>query len=664
MRKHMRYLAFLLVGLLALSGCGGQLAVEVSLESPANGTTVLSLTPILSWNCNYADASFRLQVSSESSFQDLILDESGLGSPSYTLPEGKLSEGQTYYWRVDATKGSQISGWTSALVFQTPGSSPPQPQTGTVMVKANLDGAPWTGSVDYTVSGPQNYSGSSVDQSFSNIPVGDYTVGYSSGGPSGATLSDITPNSTQTLANGGSVTFTLNFTTQAVTAIKVVATVDGSSWTGSVNYGITGAQSYTGSSVSETFNNVPVGTYTLSYNSGGPAGASLTSITPQPTQTVTAGHTTTFTLNFTSENTSAIKVQTTLDGSRWNGQVNYTLSGPYTDSHNSTPNTFTNLPVGTYTLVYNYGGPPGATLTSITPQPTQTTAADSTTTFTLNFASRATSSIRVTATLDGQAWSGSVRYYIDGPYSDTETRVPQTLGNLPAGSYTITYQSGGPAGATLSRIQPSPTMSVGDGQQVTFNLVFHSNATGAITVNALLDGKTWETAVGSGTINYGINGPTSDSSTTMPDTFYNLPQGSYTLTYRSGGPIGASLMSISPSPTQTLPAGGTLNFTLNFHSQANGTVFVNATCNGGDWEGSVSYTLAGPYVDSSGNVPDSFNNCPAGSYTLSYNSGGPDGCSLYNITSSPTQQLSPGGTITFTLNFVGVLDDNGGLVVK
>lgn len=655
MRKHMRYLAFLLVGLLALSGCGGQLAVEVSLESPANGTTVSSLTPILSWNCNYADASFRLQVSSESSFQDLILDESGLGSPSYTLPEGKLSEGQTYYWRVDATKGSQISGWTSAWVFQTPGSSPPQPQTGTVMVKANLDGAPWTGSVDYTVSGPQNYSGSSVDQSFSNVPVGSYTLGYSSGGPSGATLSDISPNSTQTLADGGSVTFTLNFTTQAVTAIKVVATVDGSSWTGSVNYGITGAQSYTGSSVSETFNNVPGGTYTLSYNSGGPAGASLTSITPQPTQTVTAGHTTTFTLNFTSENTSAIKVQTTLDGSRWNGQVNYTISGPYTDSYNSTPYTFTNLPVGTYTLVYNYGGSSGATLTSITPQPTQTTSANSTTTFTLNFSSKATSSVKVLATLDGQAWSGSVRYYIDGPYSDTDTRVPVTLTNVPAGSYTVTYQSGGPAGATLSRISPSPTLSVGDGQQITFNLVFHSNATGTIMVNALLDGKTWETAVGSGTINYGISGPTSDSSTTMPDTFTGLPQGSYTLTYRSGGPIGASLMGISPSPTQTLPAGGMITYTLNFHSQATGTVIVNATVNGAPWQGDVSYTLAGPYVDSSGSVPDSFSGCPSGSYTLSYNSGGPDGYTLYNITPNPSQQLSSGGTITFTLNFVGGL---------
>jgi hypothetical protein len=89
---------------------------------------------------------------------------------------------------------------------------------------------------------------------------------------------------------------------------------------------------------------------------------------------------------------------------------------------------------------------------------------------------------------------------------------------------------------------------------------------------------------------------------------------------------------------------------------------VNATCNGSDWEGNVSYTLGGPYVDSSGSVPDTFNNCPSGRYTLSYNSGGPAGCTLYNITPGPNQQLSAGGMITFTLNFVGEPDDNGGLL--
>ena len=94
---------------------------------------------------------------------------------------------------------------------------------------------------------------------------------------------------------------------------------------------------------------------------------------------------------------------------------------------------------------------------------------------------------------------------------------------------------------------------------------------------------------------------------------------------------------------------------MNFHSQLTGTVQVNATVNGAPWSGAVKYTLAGPYVDSSHNVPDSFTGCPGGSYTLSYTSGGPEQTILEGITPSPTQNLSTGGTITFTMNFVGIL---------
>jgi len=480
-RKYAAFLLVLLVGLLGLSGCGEGVALTVTLETPANGSTVSSLTPILAWNCNYSDATYRLQVSQHGNFQDLIIDESNLAGPSYTVASGKLAEGQTYYWKVNASKGGRTSAWTEAWAFQTPGASPtpPEPGVGTIVVNATLDGASWAGKVNYTITGPQGYSGSSVAQTFSNIAAGSYTVGYNAGGPSGATLS------------------------------------------------------------------------------------------------------------------------------------------------------------------------------SITPQPTQTTSADSTTTFTMNFVSQAASTIKIKATLDGESWSGAVRYNISGPYSDADTSVPQTLTNLPDGTYTISYRSGGPSGAPLSEISPSPTQTVSSGHTITFTLNFHSEASGTIKVKARLDGSTWKTAVGSGTISYGISGPVTDSSTSIPDTFDGLPAGSYTLNYYDGGPIGATLGSISPQPTQTLSSGGTITYTLNFQSEARGTVIVNATVNGEDWAGSVSYTLNGPYVDSHGSVPYTFDNCPAGSYTLNYRSGGPG--ILDDITPSPSQQLYAGGTIVFTLNFTGLL---------
>jgi len=563
-----KYAILLLVVLVALLGCAPQPSVlVVTLESPANGSTVNSLTPILAWGCSEAGASYRIQVATNSNFQNLIIDASALSAPSYAVPSGKLSNGQAYYWRVNASKGSKTSDWSTCWSFETPAAPT---TTGTMVVNATLEGSAWSGQVNYNITGPEARSGSSVSQSFSDLAVGAYTVTYSSGGPAGATLTSITPSPTQTLSAGGTITFSLNFHMQ-------------------------------------------------------PA--------------------------------SAIVVNATLDGASWSGQVRYSIHGPYADSHTSVPQTFTSLPAGTYTLSYRSGGPSGATLASITPQPTQTLSAGGTIYFSLNFHSQVTGTITVGATLDGSTWSGLVNYTIHGPEVDSGCAVPDNLSNLPGGTYTLSYSSGGPSGAILGSITPSPTQTLSSGGFADFTMNFHSQATGTIYVNATLDGSPWETAVGSGSIHYTVHGPYTDSSSTVPDSFSNLPTGTYTLSYESGGPIGATLGSITPSPRQNLSPGGSITFTMNFHSQATGTVLVNATVNGAPWTGAVRYTLAGPYVDSSGTVPDSFSGCPAGSYTLSYTSGGPEQTVLYGITPSPTQSLSSGGTITFTMEFVGVLTD-------
>jgi len=102
-----------------------------------------------------------------------------------------------------------------------------------------------------------------------------------------------------------------------------------------------------------------------------------------------------------------------------------------------------------------------------------------------------------------------------------------------------------------------------------------------------------------------------------------------------------------------------ITFTLNFTSEVRGTVTVEATANGASWEGGVSYTLAGPYTDSHGSVPYTFDNCPSGHYTLNYNSGGPEGMVLYQIR-PPAQNLDAGGAITFTMDFVGGVENGDG----
>ena len=89
-----------------------------------------------------------------------------------------------------------------------------------------------------------------------------------------------------------------------------------------------------------------------------------------------------------------------------------------------------------------------------------------------------------------------------------------------------------------------------------------------------------------------------------------------------------------------------------------GTIEVEATLDGVAWPssgtGAVTYTLTGPgataptVIDGT-KVPDSFSG-DAGNWTCAYVSGGPG--TFVNITPSATQEVSAGGTITFTLEFV------------
>lgn len=105
-----KYLTFLLVVLVTLFGCAAPPAPAVTLQSPGNGSTVSSLTPTLAWSCTEVDASYELQMATDSSFQNLVVDEIAVSGPSYSTPPGKLTDGQSYFWRLSANKVGQSPG--------------------------------------------------------------------------------------------------------------------------------------------------------------------------------------------------------------------------------------------------------------------------------------------------------------------------------------------------------------------------------------------------------------------------------------------------------------------------------------------------------------------------------------------------------------------------
>lgn len=89
------------------------------------------------------------------------------------------------------------------------------------------------------------------------------------------------------------------------TTVRIKATLDGSAWpygssTGVLSWQLTGPTPRTGGGVPSTLSGLQPGVYTLVRASGGPSGASLASITPAGSQTLTAGGSLAFTFNFVS----------------------------------------------------------------------------------------------------------------------------------------------------------------------------------------------------------------------------------------------------------------------------------------------------------------------------------------------------------------------------
>lgn len=90
-------------------------------------------------------------------------------------------------------------------------------QPGTIRVRATLDGDPWGGYVNFELLGSHVTYVGGVPFEGDAFQPGSYTLVYNGGGPSNASLSSVTPTSTQELGSGGTITFWLNYTTNTDT---------------------------------------------------------------------------------------------------------------------------------------------------------------------------------------------------------------------------------------------------------------------------------------------------------------------------------------------------------------------------------------------------------------------------------------------------------------
>jgi len=584
----------------------------------------------------------------------------------------------------------------------------PTPTTGAILVRATFNGAPWSGTVNYTLNGPVIIVGNGpVPNDFQDRPAGTYTLNYTSGGPPGAILSSITPSPTQTLSGGGSITFTLNFSqapprvtlgptplnfgdvqvgtcTQRSFAIQHILGTGPASGTVSASpnppFSIAAGSPFSASNGSGPL--VTVQFCPTSPTSGPPVTFSGSAVVSSPGTTFTNTNTVTLTGRGVAPTPTkgAILVRATFNGAAWAGTVNYTLTGPTTIVGNGpVPNDFQDRDAGTYTFNYTSGGPPGATLASITPSATQTLSGGGSITFTLSFTAPDTVTITSgpSGTPNPVASGGpvnlsvvatdSLNHQLSYTWSALCSGLPSngSLSNLNAQNPVWTAPTNTTGSAKTCTLTVTASDGFGHSDTKSFTQTVNSAVSDTVTITSGPSG-TPNPVASAGTVNLSVVATDSVghslgyvwsalcSGLPSNGTFNNTSTQNPTWTAPTNTTGSAKTCTLTVTASDGFGHSDTKSFTQTVNTQpagVGGVIEIKATFNAGPWSGPIVFRLDGPGGLAGASVPLTSSNSTAGDYTLSYSSGGPPGAIFTGIAPNGTQHLNPGATITFTLQF-------------
>lgn len=149
------YLIFTIFALLSLSQCDsvtgpetipgetdsntpGQSLEKPDLQHPENNVSNMDRSPVLSWDKVIGATSYKIQLSSSSTFSDTLLDQT-TDTTEYQV--NGLSHQTTYYWKVSAVNKNSLQGpWSDSWSFTTASKSENEEPVSTTL-KSPADGA-------------------------------------------------------------------------------------------------------------------------------------------------------------------------------------------------------------------------------------------------------------------------------------------------------------------------------------------------------------------------------------------------------------------------------------------------------------------------------------------------------------------------------------------
>ncbi|MBI5403064.1 MAG: T9SS type A sorting domain-containing protein [Ignavibacteriae bacterium] len=86
------------------------------LNTPANNSTLNTMTPYLTWYSSGGATNYTVQISPDQNFSS-ITDSITTINTGYYIPSGKLTNGLSYYWRVKANNSMGSSPWSTTWKF-------------------------------------------------------------------------------------------------------------------------------------------------------------------------------------------------------------------------------------------------------------------------------------------------------------------------------------------------------------------------------------------------------------------------------------------------------------------------------------------------------------------------------------------------------------------
>jgi len=98
-----------------------------NLISPKNGAAGESTTPTLMWQKSPTAETYRLQISKDYNFTQVVSDVDNLTSNQYITQGGMLSNNTQYFWRVNATNAGGTVPWSPVWSIGTGYVNPPAP---------------------------------------------------------------------------------------------------------------------------------------------------------------------------------------------------------------------------------------------------------------------------------------------------------------------------------------------------------------------------------------------------------------------------------------------------------------------------------------------------------------------------------------------------------